>query len=59
MQTVVKKRAIHAICQTLEFPREDIRPIVEECIQELHESQYPEEAVKELLSFKNDLTGSP
>lgn len=56
MQTVVTEKELYTqFAKLLEFPREDIRPIVEECIQELHESQYPEEAVKELLSFKNDL----
>lgn len=56
MQTVVTEKELYTqFAKLLEFPREDIRPNVEECIQELYESQYPEEVIKELLSFKNDL----
>src|SRR4030065_975140 len=56
MQTLVTEKELYTqFAKLLEFPREDIRQIVEECIQELYGSQYPEEVIKELLSFKNDL----
>ncbi|MBI5180643.1 MAG: molecular chaperone TorD family protein [Nitrospirae bacterium] len=55
MQTVIVKDIYTLFAELLDFPRENIRPKVEECIQDLFGSQYPEDVIKELVSFKNDL----
>ncbi len=55
MQDVIVKNIYTIFAELLGFPREDIRPKVEECIQDLFGSQYSEDVIKELVSFKNDL----
>ncbi|MBI5633160.1 MAG: hypothetical protein HZA15_06755 [Nitrospirae bacterium] len=55
MQTLVGKNIYTHFADLLEFPREDIRPKVDECIVAINDSHYPEDVVKELMSFRNDL----
>ncbi len=55
MQAVIQKNIYTHFADLLEFPREDIRPKVDECIVAVNDSQYPEDVVKELMSFRNDL----
>ncbi|MBI3399699.1 MAG: hypothetical protein HY265_00540 [Deltaproteobacteria bacterium] len=39
----------------LKYPREDIRPKVDECMAILSSCQYPEEIVSEIKNFRKDL----
>lgn len=55
MQTLTEKDIYTHFAELLEFPREDIRPKVDECIVAINDSHYPEDVVKELMSFRNDL----
>lgn len=41
--------------EVLCFPKEDVRPAVDECISIIIKGQYPEEAVNELRNFRKDL----
>ena len=41
--------------ELLKYPREDIRPEVDEYIDILTKGQYPEEVINELKNFRKDL----
>ena len=41
--------------ELVRYPREDIRPEVDECIDTLTKGQYPEEVINELKNFRKDL----
>lgn len=53
--TKEEKNLYTRLGEVLQFPREDIRPAVDECIETIIKGRYPEEAVNELKNFRKDL----
>ena len=52
--TKEEKNLYARLGEVLQFPREDIRPSVDECIEIIIKGRYPEEAVNELNNFRKD-----
>ncbi len=52
---VLEKSLYTYLGELLRFPKEDIRPEVDECIDALIRGQYPEEVINELKNFRKDL----
>lgn len=52
---VLEKNIYTYLGELLRFPKEDIRPVVDECLGILAKGQYPVEIVNELKNFRKDL----
>src|SRR3990170_6814763 len=52
---VVEKNIYTYLGELLRFPKEDIRPLVDECLGILAKEQYSVEIVNELKNFRKDL----
>lgn len=52
---VLEKNLYTRLGELLRYPKEDVRPVVDECLNILTKGEYPDEVVNELKNFRNDL----
>jgi nitrate reductase molybdenum cofactor assembly chaperone len=52
---VLEKNLYTRLGELLRYPKEDIRPMVDECLHILTEGQYLDEIINELKNFRRDL----
>ncbi|MBI3752892.1 MAG: hypothetical protein HY266_02455 [Deltaproteobacteria bacterium] len=56
---VLEKSLYTRLGELVRYPKEDIRPVVDECIDSLIKGQYPEEVINEIKNFRKDLDKVP